>query len=158
LILTLPSDRVIVMSRLFEAPRDLVFEAWTRPEHVKQWYGCRGSTMLACEIDLRIGGVYRFTIRGPDGKDYTATGVYREIVPPRRLVYTEGYVTEGIKSNVALVTVIFEEQLGRTRMTSTSLYASKEDRDGRFDSGVERGATETLDRLAAHLVTMARAV
>ena len=152
--LTLPSDREIVLTRVFDAPRRLVFEAWTRPEHVRQWYGCRITTLLVCEIDLRIGGAYRYTMRSPDGVENTMQGAYREIAPPGRLVYTEAYVTKGFASNEALVTVIFAEHDGMTTLTSTVLHQSKEDRDGHLGSGMERGAAEVYDRLAEHLARL----
>jgi uncharacterized protein YndB with AHSA1/START domain len=153
--LTLPSEREFALTRVFDAPRRLVFEAWTKPEHVRRWYGCEAFTLLVCDIDLRIGGAYRYTMRAPDGVDHTLQGVYREIAPPGRLVYTEGYVTKCFVSNEALMTVTFVEQGGRTTLTSTVLHQSVEDRDAHLKSGVERGAAETLDRLAAHLATMA---
>lgn len=152
--LTLLSDRELVLTRVFNAPRRLVFEAWTKPEHVKRWYGCKALTLAVCEIDLRVGGAYRYSMRAPGSVDHTMQGVYREIVPPQRLVYTEGYVTEGFASNEALVTVILAEHDGMTTLTSTVLYQSKEDRDGHLSSGMETGAAETLDRLAEHLATM----
>ena len=96
LTLMLPSDREILMTRVFDAPRRLVFEAWTKPEHVRRWYGCAAVTLEVCEIDLRVGGAYRYTLRGPDGVTHTMQGVYREIAPPGRLVYTEQYVDAGI--------------------------------------------------------------
>ena len=111
----LPSDREIVLTRVFDAPRRLVFEAWTKPEHVRRWYGCRAFEMTACEIDLRVGGAYRYTLRAPDGVTHTVQGVYREIVPPGRLVYTEQYVTAGFTSDTALVTVLLAEHDGMTR-------------------------------------------
>ena len=112
--LTLPSDREIVLIRVFAAPRRLVFEAWTKPEHVREWYGCRVFSLAVCEIDLRVGGAYRYTMRSPDGVDHTMTGVYREITPPRRLVYTERFVAPGSESPEALVTVLFAEHAGLT--------------------------------------------
>jgi uncharacterized protein YndB with AHSA1/START domain len=152
--LALPSDREIVMTRAFDAPRALVFEAWTRPEHVVRWYGCNASTLPVCEIDLRVGGKWRFVMRDSDGVDHAMQGAYREIVPPGRLVFTEGYVTEGFASGEALVTLSFVEQDGRTTMTSRTLYASAEDRDRHLNMGVETGAAETMDRLAELLRTM----
>lgn len=152
--LTLPSDREFAITRVFNAPRRRLFEAWTRPEHVKQWYGCSTSTLLVCEIDLRIGGAWRYTMRGPDGANHTMQGVYREIIAPDRLVYTEQYVTTAFTSNAALVTVTFVEQAGKTTLTSTVLHGSREDRDAHLNSGVESGAAETLDRLAQHLAMM----
>lgn len=149
-----PSDREIILTRVFDAPRRLVFEAWTQPEHVKQWYGCHIMTLLVCEIELRVGGAYRYVMRGPDGVEHTMKGVYREIVPPARLVYTEGYVTEGFASDDAIVTVLFAEHDGMTTMTSTILHQSRENRDRHLNTGMESGAAETLDRLAEHLATM----
>ena len=153
--LLLPSDREIVLTRVFKAPRHLVFEAWTNPEHVKQWYGCSIMTLPLCEIDLRVGGTYRYVMRDPAGVDHTMEGTYREITPPQRLVYTERYVTTGFTSNEALVTVIFAEHAGMTTLTSTVLHQSKADRDGHLNSGMETGAGEVYDRLEAHLETMA---
>ncbi len=153
--LTLPSDQEIVLTRVFNAPRSLVFEAWTNPEHVKQWYGCSIMTLSICEIDLRVGGAYRYVMRAPDGAHHTMQGVYREMTPPVRLAYTERYVTEAFTSNDALVTVLFAEHDGMTTLTSTSLYPSKTDRDGHLATGMEGGAAETLDRLAALLAQMA---
>jgi uncharacterized protein YndB with AHSA1/START domain len=152
--LLLPSDREIVLTRVFAAPRDLVFEAWTRPEHVRQWYGCGEFALAVCEIDLRVGGAYRYTMHAADGSEHTMQGVYREIVPPGRLVYTEQYVSRGFTSNAALVTVPFAEHGGLTTLTSTILHRSKEDRDGHLASGMETGAGAVLDRLAQHLATM----
>ena len=151
--LTTPSDREIVITRVFDAPRSLVFEAWTRPDHVTRWYGPRDFTLSVCDIDLRVGGAYRFVLRGPDGKDYGFKGVYREIVPPERLVYTDGF--EGMPGHEALVTLTFDEYDGKTTLTSTSLYKTVEDRDAHIKAGMEQGMRETLDRLAEHLHTLA---
>jgi uncharacterized protein YndB with AHSA1/START domain len=155
LTLIVPSDREIVLTRVFDAPRRLVFEAWTKPEHVRRWFGCAAFLLTVCEIDLRVGGAYRTTMRAPDGVSHTLQGIYREIVPPGRLVYTEQYVTPGFTSKEALVTVILAEHDGMTVLTSTIVHGSKEDRDRHLASGMEQGAGETLDRLAAHLATMA---
>ena len=152
--LTLPSDREIAMTRAFNAPRAMVFDAWTKPEHVVRWYGCDVMTVPVCEIDLRVGGKWRFVMRGPDGVEHTMQGVYREIVPPGRLVFTEGYVTEGFASGEAQVTIHFVEQDGRTTMTSRSVYASAEERDRHLGMGVEKGAGQSMERLAEHLRTM----
>jgi uncharacterized protein YndB with AHSA1/START domain len=122
---------------------------------VRRWYGCEAFTLTVCEIDLSIGGAYRYTMRAPDGVDHTLRGVYREITPPDRLVYTEAYVTTGFTSNEALVTVTFVEHAGRTTLTSTVQHRSMADRDMHLKSGVERGAAETFDRLAALLAAMA---
>jgi uncharacterized protein YndB with AHSA1/START domain len=154
LTLVLPSDLEILLTRVFNAPRSLVFEAWTRPEHVREWYGCGEYTLTLCEIDLRIGGAYRYTMRAPDGVEHTIRGIYREIAPPGRLVYTEQYVAPGFTSAAALVTVLFAEHAGMTTLTSTVLHRSKADRDAHLASGMETGAGAVLDRLAQHLATM----
>jgi uncharacterized protein YndB with AHSA1/START domain len=153
--LTLPSDREIVMTRVFEAPRRRVFEAWTEPEHVRRWYGCGTLGLRVCEIDLRVGGSYCYVLQRPDGMDCALEGTYREIVPPERLVYTEEFVTRGFTSNPALVTVTFTERAGKTTLTVTILHRSREDRDAQLNSGMETGAAESLDRLAGHLATVA---
>ena len=152
---TTPSEKEICLTRLFDAPRHLVFDAMSKPEHVKQWYGCSIMTLPICEIDLRVGGAYRYVMRDPGGVNHTMQGVYRDITPPARLVYTERYVTEGFTSNDALVTVLFAEHDGMTTLTSTILHQSKADRDGHLGTGMESGAAETLDRLAALLAQMA---
>jgi uncharacterized protein YndB with AHSA1/START domain len=153
--LTRMSDREFVLTRVFNAPRRLVFEAWTRPEHVRKWYGCSIMTLAVCEIDLRVGGAYRYVMRAPDGMEHTMTGVYREIAPPERLVYTEQYLTRGFACNAAQVTVLFAEHDGMTTLTSTVLHASKADCDGHLSSGMEGGAAEVYSRLESHLRTMA---
>lgn len=149
--LTMPSDREIVITRVFDAPRPLVFEAWTTPEHVSRWYGAE--PLVVCEIDLRVGGRWRYVMRLPDGGEHGFSGEYREIVPPERLVYTEGY--EGLPpGHDYLVTTTFAEQDGKTTLTSHLLYRSREDRDGHVASGMEGGMRETLDRFEAQLARM----
>src|SRR5260221_14208184 len=87
--LVLPSDREIAFERDFDAPRELVWKAWTRPEYFRRWYGCSTVSLAVCEIDLRVGGAYRYVMRGADGAEFAISGIYREVVPPQRLVYTE---------------------------------------------------------------------
>src|ERR1700733_4780004 len=91
LTVTMPSDREIVMTRVFDAPRRLVFEAWTKPEHLLQWFGPRSCQLVSCELDFRVGGSWRYILRGPDGKDMVMRGVYQEIQAPERLVSTESF-------------------------------------------------------------------
>lgn len=155
LTVTTPSDREIVLTRSFNAPRALVWDAVTKPEHVRRWYGCAALTLTVCEIDLRVGGSYRYTMRAADGVDHTMIGLYREVVAPERIVHTERYETTGFTSPDALVTMTLTEQAGRTRLQSVILHASKESRDGHLNAGMENGARETFDRLAALLATMA---
>jgi uncharacterized protein YndB with AHSA1/START domain len=152
---TIPSDREIVLTRSFEAPRDLVFEAWTNPEHVRHWWGWRSSTMIVCEADVRPGGRWRYVTREVTGVEVPFTGVYREVVPPERLVHTEIFDVEPFnQGEPAITTVIFREEASRTIVTVSTLYPSKEVRDSVLTSGMELGAAESYDRLAAHLATL----
>jgi uncharacterized protein YndB with AHSA1/START domain len=151
-----PSDREIVMSRAFDAPRALVFEAWTRPEHVRHWWGLRSSTMLVCEAEVRPGGSWRYVTTASDGAEVPFTGVYQEVTPPERLVYTEVYDVEPFNTgDPAVNTAIFTEEEGRTLVTVTTVYPTKEVRDFVLGTGMEGGAAESMDRLAEHLKTMA---
>jgi uncharacterized protein YndB with AHSA1/START domain len=149
---TTPTDREIVLTRVFDAPRKLVFEAFTKPELLKQWFGPRGWSLVVCEVDLKVGGGFRFVLRGPDGKDMGMRGVYREIVPPERSVHMESYDDYPGESQV---TSVFVEQGGKTTLTATILYPSREVRDIVIKTGMEHGAAETYDRLAELLPTLA---
>lgn len=150
--LTLPSDREIVMTRVFDAPRRLVFEAHSKPEHLKYWWGPRKYALISCELDFRPGGIWRFVQRGPDGEEFAFHGVYREIVAPERIVQT--FVFELVPDEESVETLTLVERNGQTMLTSHSLFRSREARDGMIQSGMESGARETLDRLAEHLETM----
>jgi uncharacterized protein YndB with AHSA1/START domain len=143
---TTPSDREIRLTRLFDAPRHLVFEAMTRPEHIKRWWGCLGEgySVPVCEVDLRLGGAWRFVNRHPKG-EVAFHGVYREIAPPDRLVFTE--TMEPHPDPGSVVTAVFTEENGKTRLTVTAEYPSLEIRDMVIKSGMERGAAISYDRL-----------
>jgi uncharacterized protein YndB with AHSA1/START domain len=143
---TTPSDQEIRLTRLFDAPRHLVFEAMTRPEHVKQWWGCLGNgySVPVCEIDLRVGGAWRFVNRHPKG-EAAFHGEYREITPPSRLVFTE--IFEEFPDTVTVVTTELTEENGKTRMTATVQYPSLEVRDMVLATGMSRGAGISYDRL-----------
>jgi uncharacterized protein YndB with AHSA1/START domain len=154
LSVTTPSVREIVLTRTFEASRTKVWEAITQVEHVRRWYGCSASALTICEIDLRIGGSYRYSMRSPDGVDHTMTGIYREIIAPERIVQTERYETTGFTGPDALVTMTLTEQGGRIRLQSVILHPDKDSRDGHLNAGMETGAREVFDRLAALLATM----
>ena len=149
---TLPSDREIVITRVFDAPAQLVFEAMTKPEHVTQWWGLRGTTLTVCEIDLRVGGAWRYVLRGPDGDEHGFHGVYKEINPPGRLVSTEVY--EGFPDAESVNTVLLVEHDGKTTLTTTVLHDNQEYRDGHLNAGMEPGMQETFDRLDELLVAM----
>jgi uncharacterized protein YndB with AHSA1/START domain len=142
---TTPTDREIVMTRVFDAPRRLVWDAFTRPELLRRWFGPRGWSLIVCEVDLRVGGGFRFVLRGPDGRDMGMRGVYREIVPPERSVHMESYDDYPGESQVTAVLV---EVGGKTTLTATVLYPSKEIRDAVAQSGMEHGAAESYDKLA----------
>jgi len=155
LTLTVPSDREIVMTRVFDAPRELVFEAHSKCEHLAKWWGPRKYSLAICELDFRPGGAYRFVHRGPDGmEEHGFRGEFSEIAPPERIVWT--FEWEGMPGHVSVDTLTLEDLGGgRTKLTAHSLFDSVEDRDGMVQSGMEEGAAETWDRLAEHLQTMA---
>jgi uncharacterized protein YndB with AHSA1/START domain len=153
--ITTPSDLEIAMTREFDAPRHLVFDAMTRPEHVRRWFGCDAFTLPICEIDLRVGGAYRFVMRSPDGSESTLQGVYREIVRPERVVFVERILMPGFTSDEYQVTSTFDEISSGTRLTTTILHNSKANRDGHLNSGIEKGVAPAYDRLAELVATMA---
>jgi uncharacterized protein YndB with AHSA1/START domain len=150
---TLPSDREIVLTRVFDAPRRLVFEALTSCEHLKHWWGPRRYAIASCEMDFRPGGRYRIVQRGANGAEFGFRGAYREIVPPERIVQT--FEFEGMPGHISVETLTLVEQDGKTTYTSTSVFDSVQDRDGMLQSGMEEGASETMDRLAEYLETLA---
>ena len=151
-----PSDREIVLTRLFDAPRHLVFDAMTKPEHVRRWWGSLDErySLPVCEIDLRPGGAWRFGGRSPGG-EYTFYGVYREITPPDRLVFTEIYAPHPDVESI--VTTVFTEEAGKTRLTLTALYPTKEVRDMVLSTGMERGAGISYDHLEELLAELKQA-
>ena len=152
--LTTPSEREIAMSRVFDAPRSLVFDAWTKPELLERWLGVRGGwSMAVCEVDLRVGGAYRFVWRGPDGTEMGMGGVYREILPPERLVATELFDDPWYPGE-ALGTTVMVEESGKTTATTTVLYESEEIRDAVLESGMGRGVAESYDMLAEYLASI----
>lgn len=144
---TTPSDREIRMTRLFDAPRALVFEAMTRPEHIKHWWGNLGEgySVPVCEVDLRVGGKWRFVNRTPSGEQAVFYGEYREVAPPERVVFTEFF--EPFPDTESVVTAELTEENGKTRMTATVAYPSREVRDMVKATGMERGAALSYDRL-----------
>jgi uncharacterized protein YndB with AHSA1/START domain len=146
---TTPSDREIAMTRVFDAPRELVFAAHTKPDLVKRWLlGPPGWSLPVCEIDLRVGGKYRWVWRNDsDGTTMGMGGVYREIVAPERLVATERF-DEAWYPGEALNTLILVETNGRTTLTQTMRYESKDARDAVMQSGMEKGVEASYDRLA----------
>ena len=154
LVRTLPSDREIAFTRVFDAPRAKVFDAFTKPELLKRWYGVIGGWSLpVCEIDPKAGGAYRFVWRRTDGAEMGLSGIIREAMPPERLVSTElfdypWYPGEG------QVTQVLTEQNGRTTLTETMRYETREARDGVLKSPMEQGVAASYDRLAGLLAMM----
>ena len=153
LTITTPTDTEIVMTREFNAPRDLVFEAHTSCEHTSRWWGPRRYEIVDCEIDFREGGKWRMVHRGEGGEEHGFHGEYREIVRPERITWTFTY--EGAPEHVSVETVTFEERDGKTILTARADYGSLEGRDAMLQSGMAEGAAETWDRLAEHLSTIA---
>jgi uncharacterized protein YndB with AHSA1/START domain len=142
---TFPSDREVIITRIFDAPRELVFKKSTDPDLIPQWWGPKRYTTTVEKMDVRPGGVLRFIQRDQDGKKYAFNGIYREIVPPEREVHT--FEFEGMPGHVILETSMFEEFEGKTKLTVIDLFQTIEDRDGMFNSGMKEGATESMDRL-----------
>jgi len=145
--ITTPSDREIAMTRVFDAPRRLIYDAWTKPELLKRWLGVFGGWEFAvCEIDLKVGGAYRYVWRGPDGAEMGMRGVYREIVPAERIVCTEVFDVPWYEGE-AVDTLVFVEKDGKTTATTTVLYASKAVRDAVLKSPMEHGVAAGYDQL-----------
>lgn len=149
ILITTPTEREIVMSREFEAPRELVFEAHSSCEHMSRWWGPKEYVVVECEIDFRPGGAWRIVHRGPDGNQVTFFGEYLEIVPPERIVWTFGF--EGMPGEPGRETYVFEERDGRTTIRSSAVLGSMEERDALLESGMVEGATETYERLDEYL-------
>lgn len=155
--ITTPSGCEIVMTRSFNAPRHLVFDAMSKPELLKSWLlGPPGWTMTVCEIDLRVGGTFRHAWRGPDGVEMAMHGVYREVVPGERCVRTETFDV-GCESQAGeqLATLVLTEQDGRTTLTITLVYPSQAARDATIASGMEHGVAAGYDRLEELLPALA---
>jgi uncharacterized protein YndB with AHSA1/START domain len=150
-----PADEpVIITHRFFRAPPALLFTLWTTPEHMKEWLGPKGYQMVSCEVDLRVGGGYRYVHRAPDGKDYAFHGKYLEIDRPHRMVCT--FVFEMFPQNEAVDTLTLEEKDGGTLVTTHSRHPSMEARDAHLAGGMERGMSEGYERLEALIEAIGR--
>jgi uncharacterized protein YndB with AHSA1/START domain len=151
---TTPTDLDIAMTRVFDAPRELVFEALTRPDLLKRWLlGPPGWSLIVCEIDLRVGGALRYVWRKEGRPDMGMSGVFREIVRPERLVSTEVF-DDAWYSGEAVGTTVLTEKDGRTTLVNTVRYESRETRDGVLKSGMESGVNTSYDRLDEVLASM----
>ena len=146
---TMPTDTEIVLTRVFNAPRRMVYDAFSKPELLKRWFGPHGWSLVTCEVDHRVGGGFRFVLEGPNGQRMGMRGVYREIEPPNRSVHVESYDEYPGES---IVTSVLTEETERTTLTVTITYPSREVRDMVAMSGMEHGAAESYDRLAELLM------
>jgi uncharacterized protein YndB with AHSA1/START domain len=152
--LTLKSDLEIELTRVFNAPRRLVFEAHSKAEHVRRWWGGgMGMTMVVCDMDFRPGGKWRYVLRKDSGEEYGFGGEYREIVPPEWFSWTFSF--DGMPGQPGLEVYRFEEHEGKTTLISYARFDSVEMRDGVIASGMEKGAAAMWDRLETHLLSMA---
>jgi uncharacterized protein YndB with AHSA1/START domain len=151
-IFTKPTEREIVITRVFDAPRALVFKMWIDPAHLKQWFGPSIFTNPVCEVDARVGGKWRIVMRDPQGNDYPCGGVYREVVEPERLAFTN--IATDQEDNPIIdgfTTVIFEEDHGQTRLTLKTRGTAVVDYAAEFLKGMEAGWTQSLEGLAKQL-------
>src|SRR5688572_8089158 len=149
---TLPTDEQILITREFEAPKDLVYKAWTTPELVKRWWSANRGEVTIAEIDLRVGGTWRYVMVADGGFEVAFHGEYREIVPDERIVSTEVY--EGMPEAEALNTLTLTEVDGRTLLTILVQHTSKEHRDAHIDSGMEAGMQDAMDLLEQVAVSL----
>jgi uncharacterized protein YndB with AHSA1/START domain len=142
------SDRELVITRTFNGPARIVFDAWTKPELVKRWWApkSRGVIMASVDADVRAGGTYRYVVQPPKGEPFGMSGQYSEVTPPSRLVYSQVFEPMA-HLGAAIVTVTFDEKANKTRLQVHTLYPSKEALDGAIAMGMEDGARETMDQL-----------
>jgi uncharacterized protein YndB with AHSA1/START domain len=151
---SLPTDREIAFTCRFHRNAQVLFDAWTRPEQLRRWWGCEGSSITHCAIDLRLGGAWSLVMRMAYGSDHPFHGVYREILPPQRLVYTECYQMPQYGSPEWLTTVTFDEHQAETVLTHTITHKSREVRDGHLQAGMQEGTIQTLNRLNEYTAAM----
>jgi uncharacterized protein YndB with AHSA1/START domain len=154
-MMKLQGDREIIISRTFNAPARIVFDAWTKPELVKRWWApqSHGVWMVSCEADVRVGGTYRYVMQKNEGPEIAFSGTYSEVLPPTRLAYSQVY--EPMKETGAVMVIVtFEEHDGKTHLVSRSLCPSKQVRDGMLASGMEHGMRETFDQLEELLASL----
>ena len=150
---TTPTDREIHVERVFDAPRDRVFAVYTDPELIPEWWGPRETTTVVDQMDVRTGGRWRFVMRNSDGSESGFRGAYREVTPPERIVQT--FEWEPMAGHVSVETATFEDLGDRTKVTTTSIFHTTEERDGMLGSGMEGGMNETYARLDELLARLA---
>ena len=153
-VVTTPKDREIHIERIFDAPRDRVFATFTDPALVPEWWGPEGTTTIVDRMDVEAGGSWRYVVKGDDGSEHGFRGTYREVSPPERLVST--FEWEGMPGHVSVDISVFEDLGdGRTKIVTTSLFHTDEERDGMLASGMEAGLNQTYNRLEALLARQA---
>ncbi len=150
--ITLPTDREVLIESTFDAPRELVFQAFTRPTLIPSWWGPRHLATTVDKMDLKPGGVWRYIQRDADGKEYAFNGKYREIKAPERVAYT--FEFEGMPGHILLETVTLQEKDGGTLVRIRDTFDSAQDRDGMLQTGMEQGALETQERFAELLADL----
>jgi uncharacterized protein YndB with AHSA1/START domain len=151
-VVTLPTDTQILITREFAAPKHLVYRAWTTPDLIKRWWSGDRGEVTSVEVDLRVGGTWRYVMTANAGFEVAFHGEYREIVPNERIVATEVY--EGVPDAYAITTATFTEQNGRTTVTMLVQHTSQEDRDMHINSGMEGGMQEAMDHLEEVAVSL----
>ena len=151
---TLPTDTQILITRGFDAPRHLVYAAWTTPELIRRWWGGDRGVVTVAEVDLRVGGTWRYVLRAHGGFEVAFHGAYREIVPNERIVATEIY--EGMPEAEAVTTSTFSERDGRTTLAILVQHADRASRDAHIDSGMEGGMQEAMDHLEGVAIALRR--
>ena len=144
-VVTKSAPRELVITRVFDAPRALVFEAWTKPEHLVNWFGPNGYTLPVCEMDFRAGGILRICMRASDGKEHYTQGIYREVVPSERIVWTSSF--EDVPGSEIVTSVTFADHEGKTKLTVHQTYSFESE----STRGAPQGWTETLEHLAAYV-------
>ena len=150
--LEFPADTDILITRAFQAPADLVYQAMTTPEHVRRWWGAGHGEVTTCDIDLRVGGTWRFVLTQPDGSEVAFSGEYLELDPPGRTVHTERF--EAVPGPPSTITTSYDEHDGVTTMRALCRYDSKETRDAVIASGMETGMNSSYDAIDALLPTL----
>ena len=152
---TAPADRTFVMERIFGASRELVFEAFSKPEHLKHWWGPKGWTLPVCELDFRPGGTWLYCMRGPGGEESWGKATYQDIVPPEKISYLDSFVdSDGnvLESTPQMqITITFEALGHRTKVTNRAVFGSADELKSVLDMGMAEGANETWDRLEVFL-------
>ena len=146
---------IMVVERVFDAPRDRVFRAWSEAEALSQWFGPKDWTVPFCDVDFRPGGVWHYCMQGPGGEQSWGKSTYEEIIPPERIVYTDAFSDEqgNVNADLPVTRVVLEfiDEGGKTRIVSRSQFGSREDLQSVLDMGMVEGVSQTLDRLDEYL-------